>query len=42
LHVSEATVKSHVSAIFRKLKVSNRVQAILIAKAADFSAYLPD
>lgn len=42
LHVSEATVKSHVSAIFRKLKVSNRVQAILMAKAADFSAYLPD
>lgn len=42
LHISEATVKSHVSAIFRKLKVSNRVQAILMAKAADFSAYLPD
>lgn len=40
LHISEATVKSHVSAIFRKLEVSNRVQAILKAKSADFSAYL--
>lgn len=40
LHISEATVKSHVSAILRKLAVSNRVQAILKAKSADFSAYL--
>lgn len=32
LHISEATVKSHVSAIFRKLGVQNRVQAILLLK----------
>lgn len=29
LHLSEATVKSHLSAIFRRLNVSNRAQAIL-------------
>jgi len=32
LDVSEATVKAHLTAIFRKLGVHNRVQAILIAK----------
>ncbi|MFU8783463.1 response regulator [Aliidiomarina sp.] len=42
LHISEATVKSHVSAILRKLRVHNRVQAILLAKNANFSAYLTD
>lgn len=31
LHISEATVKAHITAIFRKLGVYNRTQAILIA-----------
>ncbi|MET0361936.1 MAG: LuxR C-terminal-related transcriptional regulator, partial [Sphingobium sp.] len=29
LDLSEATIKAHMTAIFRKLKVSNRVQAVL-------------
>lgn len=32
LYVSEKTVKSHVAAIFRKLSVSNRTQAAMIAR----------
>jgi DNA-binding NarL/FixJ family response regulator len=31
LGIAESTVKAHVSAIFRKLKVQNRVQATLVA-----------
>jgi DNA-binding NarL/FixJ family response regulator len=31
LHISEATVKAHITAIFRKLDVYNRTQAVLIA-----------
>lgn len=31
LAISEATVKAHVSAIFKKLEVSNRTQAVLLA-----------
>lgn len=31
LHISEATVKAHITAIFRKLGVYNRTQAVLIA-----------
>ena len=31
LHISEATVKAHITAIFRKLGVYNRPQAVLIA-----------
>ncbi len=29
LHVSEATIKAHMTAIFRKLGVQNRTQAVL-------------
>lgn len=32
LHVTEATVKAHITAIFRKLNVSNRTQAVLLAE----------
>jgi len=32
MNLSEATVKAHLTAIFRKLKVSNRTQAILAAR----------
>ncbi len=32
LHISEATVKSHISAIFRKLEVNTRTQAVLLAE----------
>jgi len=31
LHISEATIKAHITAIFRKLGVYNRTQAVLIA-----------
>ena len=34
--ISEATVKSHVTAIFRKLKVRTRTQAVVVAKQLDF------
>ena len=40
LEIAETTVKAHVSAILRKLKVHNRVQAILSAGDIDFAAYL--
>lgn len=32
MNLSEATVKAHLTAIFRKLKVNNRTQAILAAR----------
>jgi DNA-binding NarL/FixJ family response regulator len=31
LFVTEATVKAHITAIFRKLNVSNRTQAVLVS-----------
>ena len=31
LDISEATVKAHITAIFKKLEVSNRTQAVLVA-----------
>ncbi|MDV9170851.1 response regulator transcription factor [Streptomyces sp. W16] len=34
LHLSNGTVKGHVSAVFEKLKVDNRVQAALVAERA--------
>ena len=33
LEVSEATIKAHVTAIFRKLGVQNRTQAVLAINA---------
>lgn len=33
LHISEATVKAHMTAIMRKLDVSNRTQAALVARS---------
>lgn len=35
MDISEATVKAHVTAIFRRLGVTNRTQAVLIAKQLD-------
>ena len=32
LNITEATVKAHISAIFKKLEVNNRTQAVLIAE----------
>ncbi|MCG3767082.1 response regulator transcription factor [Vibrio cincinnatiensis] len=32
LHVSEATIKAHMTAIFRKLNVTNRTQAVILLK----------
>lgn len=34
LHLSNGTVKGHVSTVFEKLKVDNRVQAALVAERA--------
>jgi len=35
LDISEATVKAHITAIFRKLGVVNRTQAVLLAAKLD-------
>ncbi|CAA0116013.1 response regulator transcription factor [Zhongshania aliphaticivorans] len=40
LSIAETTVKAHVSAILRKLKVQNRMKAVLCASAIDFDHYL--
>ncbi|WP_458526104.1 response regulator [Onishia taeanensis] len=42
LEIAETTVKTHVSAILRKLRVSGRVQAILAAGALDLEALLAE
>ncbi|MGB5706929.1 MAG: response regulator transcription factor [Arenicellales bacterium] len=36
MEISEATVKSHVTAIFKKLHVRTRTQAVVLAKQLDF------
>ena len=38
--IAETTVKAHVTAILRKLKVQSRTQAVLIAQEARFSSIL--
>lgn len=40
LNIAETTVKSHVSAILHRLKVHNRIQAVLCASNIDFGDYL--
>jgi DNA-binding NarL/FixJ family response regulator len=35
LNITEATVKAHISAVFRKLKVNTRTQAVLLLKDLD-------
>lgn len=40
LDIAETTVKTHVSAIFRKLGVTSRVQATLAARSVDIEALL--
>jgi DNA-binding NarL/FixJ family response regulator len=37
LHVSEATIKAHATAIFKKLEVRNRTQAVIAIAQLDFS-----
>ncbi|MEZ5681673.1 MAG: response regulator transcription factor [Erythrobacter sp.] len=36
MDISEATVKAHITAIFRRLGVTNRTQAVLIAKQLEY------
>lgn len=38
LHISEATVKAHLTAIFRKLGVSNRTQVVIQAQRLQLEA----
>ena len=40
LHISETTVKSHVSSILKKLGTSNRVKVVLGCSNIDFNQYL--
>ena len=40
LHISETTVKSHVSSILKKLGASNRVKVVLGCSDIDFNHYL--
>lgn len=42
LSIAETTVKAHVTAIMRKLGVSSRTQAVLIARDANFASLLSD
>ncbi len=42
LHVSEATIKAHATAIFRKLNVRNRTQAVIAIGQLDVSEPNPD
>ncbi|MEE4244699.1 MAG: response regulator transcription factor [Kangiellaceae bacterium] len=42
LNISEATVKAHVTAIFKKLGVSNRTQAVIVAQQLQFNQHLDD
>ena len=37
LDISEATVKAHITAMFRKLGVGNRTQAVLLAGRLDIA-----
>lgn len=41
LGVTEATIKAHLTTIFKKLSVRNRTQAVIVAKQMDISANLP-
>ncbi len=40
LNIAETTVKAHVTAILRKLKVHNRMKAVLCASTINFDNYL--
>ena len=40
MSIAETTVKAHITAILRKLKVQSRTQAVLIAQKAHFSSIL--
>jgi DNA-binding NarL/FixJ family response regulator len=42
LSIAETTVKAHVTAIMRKLGVQTRMQAVLCAQEASFSALTPE
>jgi len=42
LSIAETTVKAHVTAIMRKLGVSSRTQAVLIAREVNFASLLSD
>ena len=40
LNITEATVKAHITTVFKKLKINNRTQAVLFTK--EHQAHIPD
>lgn len=42
LSIAETTVKAHVTAIMRKLRVQTRMQAVLLAQEASFATLAPE
>ncbi|MFT5939081.1 MAG: DNA-binding NarL/FixJ family response regulator, partial [Paraglaciecola sp.] len=40
LHISETTIKSHVSSILKKLGATNRVKVVVGCSDIDFNQYL--
>lgn len=42
LSIAETTVKAHVTAIMRKLRVQTRMQAVLLAQEASFAVMAPE
>ena len=42
LSIAETTVKAHVTAIMRKLRVQSRTQAVLIARETRFTSLMPE
>ena len=41
LNVTEATIKAHITAIFRKLGINNRTQAVLLAEKLQLEPNIP-
>ncbi len=42
MNITEATIKAHLTVIFRKLRVNNRTQAVIVAKQLDLPGFLAD
>ena len=42
MNITEATIKAHLTVIFRKLNVNSRTQAVIVAKQLDLPEFLVD